>query len=129
MLTKELCMQVGKLDCVANLLELLRQAPDVLVTDVRHLFEDELLDLGLRQPFEHVSRLGVHEQAVAGADLFVEQRIGQLDDALLVRAGDHEGSLAVLEDFLESDDLALNLELVNSDDVERLVEHYLLAAP
>jgi len=125
---EELRVQVGKLDRVADLLELFRQAPDVLVADIRNLFEDQLLYLGLRQTFEYVPRLCIHEQAVAGADLLVQERVGKLHDSFLVGAGDHQRSLAVLENLLEGDDLALNLELVRSDDVERLVEHDLLTA-
>ncbi len=56
------------------------------------------------------------------------QRLGEADDALLVGVGDHQGPLAVGEELLEHHHLADLLEVEGGDDVERLVEHDLLAA-
>ena len=56
------------------------------------------------------------------------QRLGEPDDALLVGVRDDQGALAVGEELLEHDDLADLLEVERGDDVERLVEHDLLAA-
>ena len=53
---------------------------------------------------------------------------GQLAHPLLVGAADHERALAVLEQLLEDHDLAGDLETAGEHDVERLVEHDLLAA-
>ena len=48
--------------------------------------------------------------------------------ALLVGAPDDEHAALVLEELLEHDDLARDLEPAREHDVERLVEHDLLAA-
>ena len=103
-LAVELLVQERQLDGVADLLDLPAQPADVVVADVGHLFENEILDLGLGDALERVSRLRVDEQRVAGAQLawtivvvvvleFLvllgqklggHQRLGQPDDALLV---------------------------------------------
>ena len=58
----------------------------------------------------------------------VEQRLGEADDPLLVGVRDHQGPVAVVEELLEHHDLADLLEAERRDDVQRLVEHDLLAA-
>ena len=55
------------------------------------------------------------------------ERAGQAHDALLVGVADAQRTLAVGEHLLEHHDLADGLELEGVDDVERLVEHDLLA--
>ena len=111
MLEEEVGVQVRQLDGVADLLDLGGQATDRGVVDVGHLLEDELLDLGLRDPLVDVLRAGLEQQGVAGAQRLVEQGAGQADDALLVGVAQDEGPHAVLEDLLEHDDLADRLEL------------------
>ena len=68
-LEEEVGVQVGQLDRVADLVDLPDQATDVRVVDVRDLFEDELLDLGLRDPLVDVAGAGVEQHRVAGAQL------------------------------------------------------------
>ena len=92
-----------------------------------HLFEDQLLDLGLRHPLVGVRRAAVEQQRVAGAQGVGLERVGESDDALLVGVRDDQGALAVGEQLLEHHDLADLLEVERGDDVERLVEHDLLA--
>ncbi len=48
-------VQVGQLDRVPDQLDLRRQPADLGVGDVRHLLEDQLLDLGLGDALVHVS--------------------------------------------------------------------------
>ena len=127
MLLEQLGVQVGQLDGVADRVDLRDQAADLRVVDVGHLFEDELLDLGLGHLLVDVARAGVEEQGVPGPDGVVEQRRGQPDDALLVGVGDDQGPLAVGEQLLEHHDLADLLEVEGGHDVEGLVEHDLLA--
>ena len=57
------------------------------------------------------------------------QLVGELADALLVGAADDERAGAVFEQLLERHDLAGDLGAAREHDVERLVEHDLLAAP
>ena len=121
-------MQVGQLDGVADLLDLVDQAPDRLVGDVGDLLQHELLDLGLRDPLVDVAGPALEQQRVAGPDGVGQQRRGEPDDPLLVGVGDDERPLAVLEQLLEHHHLADLLEVERGDDVERLVEHDLLAA-
>ena len=129
MLLEQLGVQVRQLDGVADLLDLVVETADRLVGDVGDLLEDELLDLGLGDLLVDVAGAGVEQQRVAGADRLVAQRLGQPDHALLVGVRDDQGALAVGEHLLEHHDLADLLELEGGDDVERLVEHDLLAAP
>jgi hypothetical protein len=56
------------------------------------------------------------------------QRLGEADDPLLVGVGDDEDPVAVGENLLEHHDFADLLVVEGGDDVERLVEHDLLAA-
>ena len=128
-LLEQLGVQVGQLDRVADLLDLADQAADRRVVDVGDLLEDQLLDLGLGHPLVDVAGAGVEQQRVAGAQRVVAQRRGEADDALLVGVGDDQGALAVGEHLLEHHDLADLLEVEGGDDVERLVEHDLLATP
>ena len=127
MLDEELGVQVGQLDGVADRLDLAEEAADVAVVDVRDLFEDELLDLGLRDLLVDVAGAGVEQQRVAGPDLLGAQRLREAYDALLVGVGDDQDPVAVGEQLLEHHDLADLLVLERGDDVERLVEHHLLA--
>ena len=106
-----------------------RRPADVVVVDVRHLFEDQLLDLGLRDPLVDVARPRLEQQRVAGAKRSVEQRVGEHHDALFVGVAEHQRPVAALEHLLEQYDVALPLEAQRLDDVQRLVEHDFLAAP
>ena len=126
-LLEQVGVQVGQLDGVPDLLDLPSQAADVVVGDVRHFLQDELLHLGLGDPLVHVPRPGLKQQRVAGPQRLVQQRLGQPDHALLVSLGDDQRTLGVGEDLLEHDDLAHRLVRLGDDDVERLVEHDFLA--
>ena len=122
-------MQVRQFDRVADLLDLRGQAADVGVGDVRDLFEDKLLDLGLGYALVDIAGARLEQQRVAAAQHLVEQRGREADDPLLVRVRDDQGALAVGEQLLEHHDLAHGLIALGDDDVERLVEHDLLAGP
>ena len=129
MLAEQVGVQERQLHRVADLLDLRGQAADVAVVDVGHLLEDELLDLALRDPLVGVRRARLDQQRVAGAQRRVEQRVGEVDDPLLVGVRDDQRPVAALEDLLEHDDLAGPLEAERVHDVERVVEQDLLAAP
>ncbi len=104
------------------------EAADVGVGDVGHLFEHELLDLGPGQLLEQQARPRVHQDVVAGPQLLADEHVGQLAHPLLVGPADDQRPRAVLEDLLERDDLAGHLGAAGQHDVQRLVEHDLLAA-
>ncbi len=129
MLFEEVGVEIGELDRVADHLDLSAEAADLLVTDVGDLFEDEFLDLALGDDLVDVSGAGLEQEGVAGADGDAEQGLGESYHALFVGVPEHEGSLAVLEDLLEGDDVADALVLHGLDHVERFVEHHFLAAP
>ena len=122
-------MEVGEFDRVADQLDLVAQAADLVVVDVRDLFEDEFLDLALGHHFVDVAGPGFQQERIAGADGDVQQRLGEPHHPFLVGVPDHQGALAVLEDLLEGDDVPGALELHGLDHVERFVEHDFLAAP
>ena len=83
-------MQEGQLDGVLDRFDLRAEPPDVHVGDVGHLFQDELFDLRLRKPLEHVPGANVEHQMVAGAQAHRLQRVGEVHDALLVGVTDHD---------------------------------------
>ena len=89
-LLEQLRVQVRQLDRVADLVDLPHQPADVGVVDVRDLFEDELLDLGLGDALVDVVGSGVEEQGVARAQRRPEQGLGDPDDALLVGVAHHQ---------------------------------------
>ena len=128
MLEEELGVQVRQLDRVVDLLDLVVEAADVGVGDVGHLFEDQLLDLGARDALHDQPGARVEQHVLAGAQLHADQVLAELADALLVGATDDERAPPVLEQLLEDHDLALYLGSACEHDVERLVEHDLLAA-
>ena len=128
MLVEQVREQVRQLDRVVDLLDLVVEAADVRVRDVGDLFEHELLDLGPRDALDEQAGATVHQQVLAGAQLDAEQVVAELAHALLVRATDDQRAGAVLEQLLVDHDLALDLGPAGEHDVERLVEHDLLAA-
>ena len=67
-LLEEVGVEVRQLDRVADLLDLAAEAADLLVGDVGDLFEDELLDLGLRDLLVDVAGARLEQQGVAGAE-------------------------------------------------------------
>lgn len=133
-------MQERQLHGVADLLDLPRQAADVVIADVGHLFEHQILDLGLGNALEGVAGLGVDQQRVAGPqlarlpvvvtvgfnllgqELGGDERFGQPDDAFLVGVADDERAMAVGEDLAQCADLTDRLELAGLDDGQRLVQ-------
>ena len=116
------------------------KATDVAVADVGHLFQHQVLDLGLGDALERVAGLGVDQQRVAGPQLARpqvvvalvvvavgqvgrgDQGLGQPDDALLVGVADHERAMSVGKDFAQGADFADRLEVAGLDDGQRLVE-------
>ena len=109
-------------------LDLAVEAAHVVVADVGDLFEHELLDLLARQLLDEQPGAQVHQHRVARAHLHVAQRVGDLGHPLLVAAAVDEGATAVVEHLLQRHDLAGALGVARLDDVQRLVEHDLVAA-
>src|SRR4249920_1504140 len=128
-LTEEVRMEIGKLDRVADLLDLSRETADRLVIDVGHFLQDQLLDLGLWNPLVDVAGARLEEQRVTGSQRRVSQRFRDPGDPLIVGVADDKGALAVGEHLLEHDDLADLLPPHRLDNIERLVKHDLLAVP
>ncbi len=128
-LLEEVAVQVRQLDRVLDHLDLVVEPADVVVGDVGHLFEDELVLLGPGQLLEQQARAPFHQQMVAGAQLLVEQLVGELAHALLVGAADDHGAGAVGQQLLERDDLTREIGVAGEHHVERLVEDDLLAPP
>src|SRR5215472_9763912 len=128
-LLEQVRVQVRKLDGVADLLDLGREAADLGVGDVRHFLEDQLLDLGLGDALVHVAGPRLEQQRVPAAQAHLPQRLGQPRDPLLVRVRDDQRPVAALKDLLEHDDLADRLVALGDDHVERLVQDDFLAGP
>ena len=97
-------MEEGQLDGVADELDLLTQSPDVAVSDVGHLLQDELLDLGAHHGAQRHAHGQVGHEGVADPRAVVAQGIREAEDLLLVVAGqDQDG--AVVVGLLDGDDL------------------------
>src|SRR5690606_38514295 len=58
-------VQVRKLDRIANRFDLAAETADAFVIDIGDLFEDQLLDLGLRYAFEDVTGARIQQQRIA----------------------------------------------------------------
>ena len=84
MLGKELGMHERQFDRVTDGIDLVAESADVLVADVGHLLEDELLDLGLRDALEHVPGADIAQQRVAGPHPVLAQGLSNAHDSLLV---------------------------------------------
>ena len=82
-----------------RLLDLLVEPADVGVGDVRDLFEHQLLDLGTRKPLDDETRPRVEQEVIAGTDLLGQERVGDLDHALLVGPTHDERAPAIVEDL------------------------------
>ena len=133
-LAEQVRVQEGQLHRVADLLDLRLEATDVGVVDVGHLLQDQFLDLALGDPLVGVRRARLDHERVAGPDRRADERLGEVHDALLVGVGDHQCPVArctarPLQDLLEHHHLADPLVAERVDDVERVVEQDLLAAP
>ena len=119
-------MQERQLHGVADLLDLRSQAADVLVGDVRHFLEDEVLHLGARDLFEGVAGAGIDREGVADPELLREQGAGEPDDAFLVRPADHQGTVRA-QHFLQRDKVPGPFVAEPGDHQQRLVQEDLLA--
>ena len=75
MLGEQVLVQERQLDRVLDRLDLVVQAADLAVGDVRDLLEDELLDLGLRDPLVGVVAPRLDQQRVAGPQRLLDQRL------------------------------------------------------
>ena len=85
-LGEEVLVEERQLHRVGDHLDLVVEAADVVVADVGHLFEGEVLDLGPRQLLEHEPGARVEQHGVAVAEPHVAQLVEQLHDPLLVGA-------------------------------------------
>ena len=130
-IAEQILVQERQFDGVADLLDLPAETTDVLVPDVGHLFEDEILDLGLGDSLEREARLGVDQQRIAGAQLatltvltvdIAEQWFGEPHDPLLVGMADDQCALTVAENLAQRADLTNRIELARLDNGQRLVE-------
>src|SRR5262245_59702732 len=119
-------VEVGELDGVLDGLDLGGEAADVLVVDVGDFLEGEVFDLALGELFEEVAALAVHEDVIADLEFDGAEGVGDDADLILVGALGDDGAV-ILEEFLEDDDLALDLVAGGLDDVEPLVEDQFLA--
>ena len=125
MLDEQVGVQERQLDGVLDRLDLRSQPTDVGVGDVGDLLEDELLDLGARQPLECVAGAGLHQERVPGPQRRLAQRVGEAHDLLVVGMTDHERPV-VVETLLQRHHVADPFVGSRLDHVQRLVEHDLL---
>ncbi len=86
-LGEQVLVQERQLDGVLDRLDLAGEAADRGVGDVRDLFEDELLDLGLGHPLVRPAAAAVDHQRVAAAQRSVHERRGEQDDTLFIAHG------------------------------------------
>ena len=90
-LGEQVLVQERQLDRVGDLLDLVVEAADVVVGDVGHLFEHQLLDLGPGQLLEQQAGARVEEHRVAGAELGRRRSASASStDPLLVGPADDE---------------------------------------
>ena len=105
-LGEQVPVEEGQLDGVGDRLDLVVEAADVVVGDVGHLLEDQLLDLGPGQLSSSSPERGSMRMVSPARSFGADELVGQLDDPLLVGPAHDDGPPAVLEELLEGDDLA-----------------------
>ncbi len=115
-------MDEGQLDGVGDLLDLAVQTADVLVGNIGHLFEHELLDLGPGQHLEQQPRARVLQNGVTGADLATLECVRQLGHTLLVGSTQDHGPIAVVQQLLERDQFTGHFGGTGQHHVQRFVE-------
>ncbi len=120
-------MDIGQLDGISDRLDLITETTDLLVADVGHLFEDQLLHLRADQLLVGEAGPRLDPNVVAGPELLVEEGLGSLDDPFLVGVGHYQDS-TVGQLLLHRHHLALSVEAAHIDDVHGVVEQDLLAA-
>ena len=128
MLGIEVAVEVGQLDGVGDGFDLLVEPTDVGISDVGHLFEHQLFDLGPGQLLDQQPGPSLHQKSVTGPELHVPHGVGQLGHPLLVGAGEDDGPSPSVEHLLQHHHLAGSLALAGEDHAEGLVEHDLVAA-
>ena len=64
-------MDIGQLDRVANLLDLVGKTADLLVGDVGDFLEHQFFDFRAGEAFDHQAGPGIDPDKVAGSDLHV----------------------------------------------------------
>ena len=94
-LQEQVRVQVGQLDSVADGLDLTGQAAYVAVVDVRHLFENKILDLGLGDALIDETRTRVQQQGVTDPERLPVKAFRPPADALLVGVRDHQHPVAI----------------------------------
>jgi hypothetical protein len=108
-LGKQVGVEERQFDGVGDLLDLLVETADVVVGDVRHLLEQQVLDLRSGQLLEQQVGAMVEAHGVAGAQVDAAHGVGELADPLLVGAPDDEGTNAVLEHLFDRHDFSGDL--------------------
>jgi hypothetical protein len=125
-LREDVRVDVRQLDRIAQDADLVAEAADVVVGDVRDLLEHHLFDGGLRHLLERVVRARVVEDVIADLQGLAPQRIRQRDHALVVGVAERDHAV-VGQEVHHRRDLTARDEARGLDDVERLVQHDLLA--
>src|SRR6476659_7011878 len=127
MLVEKLLVQERQLDGVADSLDLVAQAADQVVVDIRYLFQHQLFHVQLRNPLVREMHPTIDQQRISGAQMLIMKPIGEADDAFLIPVADDQRAITVLEHLLEQYDFADLIELEDLHYVHRLVDHDLLA--
>ena len=129
MLAKQICMQIGQFNRIADLINLRGQSPDIRIVNIRYLFKNQLFDLGLGNTFEYVLGFRLEQQGVPCTKGTREQGCGEPNNPLFIGVTNDQRPLTVLEDLLEHHDFPVALELAHRDHIQRLVENNLLTRP
>lgn len=119
-------MQERELHGVPDLFDLRAQAADVLVADVRHVFQDQGLDLAAVDLLQSETGAPVHGHRVTDPHAPVAQRTREADDPLVIGAADDQHAV-VTDQFLDGDHFAGLLETQSCDHHEGLVQQHFLA--
>ena len=126
-LREKFLMQERQFHRVGDLLDLLVEASDVGVVQVGNLLEQQLVDLGPRQAFEHHRRALVEPHQLAGTQRGRVDVVAQFDHAFLVATPGDDRPALIGEHLAQGHDLADDVGPANRDHVEGLVQHHLLA--
>ena len=114
-------MVKGHLDRVTNLSDLIVEATDVLVRDIGNFGGEQLLNVLAHDALERDARTSIRDERVAGAQVSMAERAGQLKQCLRTAFRRHEH--AVGADELENGhDLPAAREVIRGNGDHRVVE-------
>ena len=117
-LSKQLAVEIGKLDGIGDRLDLGVESADIGIGDVGHLLEDEFLDFRTGELLHQQTGTGLHQDGIPGAEFHPDECVGELDHPLFVGAAVDKGAASALEQFFQHHHFTRPFALPGQDHIE-----------